>query len=256
MNESRRHKLILQHLQKQQVISTQEVMSLLDISLSTARRDIHKMDQDGLLRKIRNGAESLENNKSTPDGIVMPGYPIEHLTENYHEKLRIAKQASQLCKDGDSVIINGSNTTCLMAEFLTGRDLQVITNYLPLSCYLITQGQPNLVILGGQYISERYITVSTEEELNLYSGRYVFVSGSGLTEHGLHTSDLLVIMAQKEILKRGDKIVALIDSTKVGVSGGRVLAEARNIDILITGKDADPEVILNLKQQGAEVYLV
>ena len=256
MNEAKRHRLITDRLRKQQVISMQEVMDLLNVSLSTARRDILKMDELGLLRKIRNGAEALNTDTNTPTGIVMPGYPTAHTTHNYEEKLEIAKAASKLCEDNDTVIINGSNTTCLMAEYLVERPVQIITNYLPLSCFLITQSKANLVLLGGQYISERYITISTEEELNLYTGRYVFITGSGLTSEGLHTTDLLVFSAVKELLKRGQNIVVMVDSSKVGAQGGRLLAEATNIDVLITGRDAEKSILDGLREQGVEVITV
>ena len=52
------------------------------------------------------------------------------------------------------------------------------------------------------------------------------------------------------------KLVVLADSSKVGQRAGMLFSRAEQIDIVITGKDADEKVIEQLKAQGVEVILV
>ncbi len=59
MNESYRHKELLALLEERKALSTADIMQLLNISPATARRDISKLDGQGKLKKVRNGAEAI-----------------------------------------------------------------------------------------------------------------------------------------------------------------------------------------------------
>ncbi|GAB7197079.1 hypothetical protein OS31_20860 [Dickeya oryzae] len=52
------------------------------------------------------------------------------------------------------------------------------------------------------------------------------------------------------------KLVVLADSSKVGQRAGMLFCAADRIDILITGKDADQQVIAQLQDKGVSVMLV
>ena len=79
-------------------------MSRLGISPATARRDINKLDESGKLKKVRNGAEAISEQRPrwTPMNI--------HQAQNLDEKVRIARAASQLIAPGESIVINCGST--------------------------------------------------------------------------------------------------------------------------------------------------
>lgn len=52
MNETYRHKQLLNLLEQHKALSTAEIVDLLAISPATARRDITKLDQQGKLKKF------------------------------------------------------------------------------------------------------------------------------------------------------------------------------------------------------------
>ena len=62
MNETYRHQNLLSLLEEKKILSTTEIIDLLEISPATARRDINKLNEQGRLRKVRNGAEALSVN--------------------------------------------------------------------------------------------------------------------------------------------------------------------------------------------------
>ena len=53
--------------------------------------------------------------------------------QNTDAKRRIAEKAVELCRDGESIIINGGSSTFMMGEFLARRHLNVLTNSLYLA---------------------------------------------------------------------------------------------------------------------------
>lgn len=258
MNEAQRYRRLLDYLDNHTFITTSDYVDMLDISLSTARRDITKLGKNGKLKKIRNGAEVLGNNMGIsrshrPNSFI----PNELKIENLDAKKRIAKAAVELCDEHDSIIVSGSNTTFFMGEFLSNRDIQVITNFMPLAYQLIAQDHPSIIILGGQYLPERHITIWPETETpDDHKSQFVFFTGTGLSKSGVHTSDLLVYMAEKKLLGYGDRLIALIDSSKVGKHGGKLLATTAQLDTLITDIEADPIILSALEAAGVNIVLV
>ncbi|WP_414932803.1 HTH-type transcriptional regulator UlaR [Vibrio europaeus] len=256
MNEAQRHRRLLDYLESHTFITTNDYVAMLDISLSTARRDITKLAEDGKLKKIRNGAETLRSDTGThhtPSSFI----PYEGDIENVEAKKRIAHAAAQLCDEHDSIIVSGSNSTFLMGQYLAGRDVQVVTNFMPLAHSLITQDHQSIIILGGQYLPERQITISPDEEASDdHKSRFVFFTGTGVTAAGIHTSDLLVYMAEKKLLEYGARLIALVDGSKIGKHGGKLLATTNQLDTLITDEAADGTVLDSLRNQGVNVVVV
>lgn len=257
MNEAQRHRSLLSYLDSHTFITINDYVDMLNISLSTARRDITKLGEEGKLKKIRNGAEVISSDPTSCSHSPMSFIPNEQEIEAFDNKQRIAKAAADMCDEHDSIIVSGSNTTFLMGEHLLHRDVQVVTNFMPLAYQLISQDHQSIIILGGQYLPERQITISPDAEAgDDHKSRFVFFTGTGVTTAGVHTSDLLVYMAEKKLLEYGDRLVALIDSSKVGKHGGKLLATAHQLDTLITDNDANPQVLEALREQGVHVFIV
>lgn len=84
----------------------------------------------------------------------------------------------------------------------------------------------------------------------------MFTSGKGLTEKGLYKTDMLTAVAEQQMLDQIDKLVVVVDSSKVGYRTGMLFCPVTKIDILVTGKNADPNVISAIEKQGTQVILV
>lgn len=247
MNETVRHKKLLTVLEERQVLSTLEIISLLNVSPATARRDINKLSEQKKLKKVRNGAEAIHHSLVKTQ---------QKTIAQFNEKSRIVEAASRLCQEGDSVIITCGSTMQLLGQSLCGRDLQIITNFLPLANYLIEQHHDDVVIMGGQYNKSKKVTLSLNQQNEfMYSANIMFSSGRGLTTDGLYKMDMVIANSEAQMSSRASKYVVLIDSTKLGVEVGMLFRELKNIDLLITGKEADPAIIAQLQAQGLEVML-
>lgn len=249
MNENYRHRQLLNLLDERKALSTSEIIALLNVSPATARRDISKLSEQGKLKKVRNGAETLN---SSPKSSF---YNFNEIN-NAEEKQRIAIAASRLCKDGESIVLTCGSTMFMLGNALCGRNLQIITNFLPLANYLIEQGHEDIVIVGGQYNKQKSVTLSlnTQNEMN-YSANIMFSSGRGFTTDGLFKTDMIIAHSEKRMSSKANKYVVLLDSTKLGQKVGMLFTELKAIDILITGKEADLEIVSQLRDTGLEVIL-
>lgn len=251
MNEVQRHNGILSLLDEMKTINVSNIIDKFNVSPATARRDIAKLDELGKLKKIRNGAEQLEEQKKIWTPLTIAS------TEYYNEKSSIAMKASELCEPGDSVVINCGSTAFLLGQKLSGQDVQILTNYFPLASYLINSDHENVIIIGGQYNKAQHIFLNpAPDALSGYAGDWMFTSGKGLTENGLYKKDMLTAVAEQQMLEQIGKLVVVVDSSKVGQKTGMLFCPTTKIDIVITGKAADPTVVEALRAQGTEVLLV
>lgn len=246
MNESYRHKELLQLLGEKKVLSTADIMQLLNISPATARRDISKLAEQGKLLKVRNGAEAIS----------YPTTSQPKITNNAEEKQRIAEVAGRLCKDGESLILTCGSTMEMLGDVLCGRKLQIITNYLPLANRLIEGAHEDVVIMGGQYNKNKKVMLSlnTHNEMN-YAATTMFTSGKGLTTEGLFKTDMIIANSEQQMAMHAERYIVLLDSSKLGKKVGMLFKELDKIDLLITGKEADPEILRELRKNGLEIIL-
>ncbi|MEO3992003.1 HTH-type transcriptional regulator UlaR [Pseudocitrobacter cyperus] len=251
MTEAQRHQILLELLAQTGFVTVGQVITRLGISPATARRDINKLDESGKLKKVRNGAEAI--NQPRPRWSPMN----IHQALNHDEKVRIARAASQLVMPGESVVINCGSTAFLLGQEICGKPVQIITNYLPLANYLIDQEHESVIIMGGQYNKSHAITLSPQgSENSLYAGHWMFTSGRGLTAEGLYKTDMLTAMAEQKMLNVVGKLAVLVDSSKVGERAGMLFSRADEIAMVITGKQADPEILSKLEEQGVQVLRV
>ncbi|OSN11420.1 transcriptional regulator [Lonsdalea iberica] len=251
MTETQRHSAILALLNEKRHLTVASLTQAFSISPATARRDINKLNEAGQVRKVRNGAEALMPTRRLWS-------PLDSQSSSTHDqKVRIAQAAARLVQPGESAVINCGSTAFLLGKEICGRDVQVITNYFPLANYLIEQEHDGVVIIGGQYNKSQSITLAPQDEISsLYAGHWMFTSGKGLTAEGLYKMDMLTAMAEQKMLDHVGKLAVLTDSSKLGQRAGMLFCNAEHIDVLITGRDANPEVIQQLKDKGVEVMLV
>ena len=135
--------------------------------------------------------------------------------------------------------------------------MQIITNFLPLANYLIEHNHENLVIIGGQYNRNERITLSlNNQHENNYFADVIFTSGKGFTPDGLYKTDMILANSEQALARKAHKFIALVDSTKLGKQVGMLFSDLNEIDLLITGREADLVIIQALRAKGLEVVLV
>lgn len=251
MNENYRHQQLLRLLAEKKILSTQEIITQLGVSPATARRDIIKLNEQGRLKKVRNGAEAIQLTNHSISPIVANLSP-----NNAEEKQRIAQAAANLCQGGESVILTCGSTIQMLGRALCGRNVQIITNFLPLANHLIEHDHNDVVIIGGQYNKNQAITLSLNSPADsMYSANIMFTSGKGMTAEGLYKTDMLIANSEQRMLSKVGKLVVLLDSSKLGKQVGMLFTELQNIDLLITDKKADPDIIESLKSKGLNIIL-
>ena len=108
MLEAERHRMILRLLEERSIVGVGEFVELLSSSDATIRRDIAALAEEGKLRRVRGGAEAI-NPRLEAHLVGMPFAMSEEVA--VPQKRAIARAASNLIDDHDSIIIAGGTTT-------------------------------------------------------------------------------------------------------------------------------------------------
>lgn len=188
-----RREQILQMLSSDSITTTDEIQTKLNISVSTLRRDLIKLQEDNRIILLHGGGVKLAQ-KSVELRMA------EKLGINRKEKDAIARKAASYVEDGDVIFLDPSSTTYLMIPYLVGRDITVVTNGISHIAELIANDIPSIMIGGliKTVTTSCYgpMTESSLETLNFnkcFLGASGFSIESGITNHDINEKAIKVI---------------------------------------------------------------
>jgi DeoR family transcriptional regulator, ulaG and ulaABCDEF operon transcriptional repressor len=257
MHERRRWQLILALLGRQPIATVAEIAALTESSTATARRDIAKLAEKGLVTRVHGGAEARPAPSADAQGLAaqpfLAGQALHH-----GRKRAIAAAAAALCSDGDSIIINGGTTTFGMVEFIADRQMQILTNSFPLAEALMRSGGNRILLPGGQVYREQGLILSPydDDSLRHHFASIMFMGAQGIVPHGLMEGDPLLIRAEQKLLDRAERLVVLVDSSKFRSRGGLILCPLERIHTIITDDGIDPAALAMCREAGVAVQVV
>jgi DeoR family ulaG and ulaABCDEF operon transcriptional repressor len=255
MHERHRWHIILETLAARPVATVAELAAFTGHSAATTRRDIGKLAQQGLLRRVHGGAEAVK--PADEPALATRAFDVS-LALNLDKKRAIARAAAALCADGDSIIINGGTTTFEMVPFLAERRMQVLTNSFVMADALMRSSRNRILLPGGQIYREQGIIVSPydDDSLRHHYASIMFMGAQGIVPLGLMEGDPLLIRAEQKLLDRAERLVVLVDSSKFRSRGGLILCPLSRIHTIITDDEVDRKAVEMCRDAGVEVRIV
>lgn len=247
-----RQKQILSLLTRQQKLSVAEIVAQFAISEATARRDLESLTLQGKAQRVHGGVIALEQ--------APPELPIlERESEQLDEKIRIARAASELVSDKETIFLGSGSTVLEVARHLRNRrNLTVITNSLPVLNTLVGINGITVISLGGMLRDSElsFIGHITEQALTEVRADKVIMGTRGVSlEHGLTNDYLQETLTDRAILKVGRKVIIVADHTKVNRVATALLAPLDSVQTFVTDSKADKKFIQALKKNGIEVIV-
>jgi DeoR family fructose operon transcriptional repressor len=214
-------------------LSVTELAREYDVTTETVRRDLSSLERLGLVRRVHGGVVA-------PDALtsIEPGLS-ERDEARTAEKERIARAALDLLPPaGASVLLDAGSTTVRLAAALPrGHRLVVFTHSVPVAARLLLNPSVEVHLLPGRVRSTTQaavgaVTVAALEDLR---ADVAFVGTNGITvAHGLSTPDGDEAATKRAIVRAAQRVVALADSSKVGVESIVRFAALEDVEVLVT----------------------
>lgn len=260
MHAAEREKMILDSLGESGFVSFRDLESRVDASPATIRRDLDRLEEAGVITRVRGGAKRVgQSGPAAPapeEGLA--GVPFhENIGRNRAAKEAIGRAAAKLCVGGEGVMIDGGSTTLQMCPHLDGLGLQVLTNSLHIVSALLPQTTTRILVPAGQVFREQNIILSAggDDGMPRFHAPKLFMGAASIGPAGLMQADIILVAAERRLIERADEIIVLVDGSKFSGSSGNVVCALDEIDVVITDAGIDPRYIAMMEAAGIRVII-
>ena len=217
-----RVELILQQVQLQAIVKINDLKDLLNVSVDTVRRDLKTMEQSGLIKCIRGGA-------CLPDSLPSLSNFTGREVLNIKLKREAARKALAYIKPNAIIALNSGTTNTILAQELVLKkdNITVITNNLAAINILIQNPAikyfPDIAFLSINAINYK----------------------DGFTDFRMSEIGIIKLLSQ-----RSEKVIAIMDSSKIGKRSKQKVLNLDNVDLLLTDDNISPILKEKYKNKG------
>lgn len=208
-----RFAVILDTVNRKKSVRLNDLCDLLEISVSTARRDINVLAEMGKLIKVHGGAIAIDMNDhylSTEKSVAEKALLFPE------EKTAIAKYAASLIDEGDFVFIDAGTTTERMLDFITPKNVSFVTNSFN-HAKRLTQRGFQVFIPGGEIRPDTEAIIGEECVLMLenYNFTKCFMGTNGISvSAGFTTQNIKEARVKTAAINGSRKSYILADHSK------------------------------------------
>lgn len=235
--------------------SVAELSSLFDVSKVTIRNDLDELERRGLVVRTHGGALAIDQDHKKFE----LSFDIREELQR-EEKRLIGQMAASLVQDGDAIALDASTTALQVAKRIKDRrELTVVTNGIRIVLEFVDSPHITVVMPGGILRRDAVSLVGElgEEVLAKFNVQKGFFGARGVTlEEGLTDVDSYEVQLKRVMVRTAKEVIAIVDHTKWGQVAFASFAFVDEIDKVITGDKAPPDLVAALRQRGVEVLFV
>lgn len=248
-----RHQRILALLRERPTVSARELRAHLGVTAMTVWRDLRELEELGLLRRVRGGAQATSAAAGEPQFEAKVAAASE-------AKLRIAKCAvARFIGEGDTIALEGGTTVAALVDHLPAARVSVLTNSLPVALRVRARRPGLPVKLPGGWLSQVSGNVVGPEALQFIERQRAsvcFLSATGFdAERGPTDPNPLEIEVKRAWAAVSGRVVLLLDAKKFGVMSTAVMLHPRRLHALVTDAPPPADIAALLRDHGVIVVV-
>ena len=221
-----------------------------DVSDVTLRKDLKYLDSTLQIVRVHGGAKSLPTAIGTVDNFYTRS------AKHIEEKKMIAEKAVQLLRPNHALFVGSGSTCTELCKVLPDLPLQVFTDGLVTALELSKLPHIEATILGGEVNTNdvRASGPKVFEDLRQLHFDFAFLGTDGCrSDYGFvccspHSAALFQTLA-----KRSDKLVVLMDHSKVNAARAARNISASQVDVVVSDGMLDNAVMKSLSQAGVTI---
>ncbi|WP_338561177.1 DeoR/GlpR family DNA-binding transcription regulator [Erwinia sp. E_sp_B04_7] len=242
---------IMDYLKSHNLVTVDQLVAAISASPATIRRDLIKLDQEGVISRTHGG---VTLNRFIPNQPTT----LEKMQRNLAEKQAIAQAAASLVKSGDSVVLDAGTTMLELARQLTHLPLRVITSDLHIALFLSEFKQIEVTIIGGRIDDSSQSCIGDHGRRllrNIYPDVAFVSCNSWSLEKGITTPTEEKAGLKEDLLANARRRVLLADSSKYGSWSLFCVSPLHNLTDIITDARLSQEGQDDLKEQSFTLTL-
>lgn len=226
-----------------------ELSKIFRVTEETIRRDLEKLEGEGILKRSHGGAVSVK--------VIRFESPyFEREIRNVKEKMEVAEEAVKHVSLNDRIILDASTTAWYMAKILPDKPLTVVTNSLKVTMELANREKISVISIGGTLLpkSLSFIGPQTTDALEYYHVNKAFISCQGIhPARGLSDSNEMQALVKKKMTKISDEVYLLADCSKFGLQAFSKVVPIEEVDFIITDSMTSQEQLQEFNEYAVKV---
>ena len=232
-----RRERVSELLATQGFVSLAELVDVLSVSESTARRDLEALEQQGSIRRTHGGAVYVKDAAGHAYAFQ------ERETTATAEKQAIARAVVELVPDGQTVLLDGGTTCFQVARQLAGRHLSVVTNSLPIASVLSAEMATEVTLIGGYVYPRTGVALGSmaQQQAALVHGSQYVLSCAGVAEDGVYNQNQMMVDMERQMMAAADEVILAVDHTKFGRRAVARLCRLDEVHVIVTDDGVEAE---------------
>ncbi len=221
-----------------------------DVTEETIRRDLEKLDHEGLAKKTYGGAVLNQNlNTDLP-------FNVRKRT-NVELKQKIALKIAEMIHDGDYIMLDASSTAIYVTKCILDRkNITLITNSVEIMIELADKSDWNILSTGGSLKkgSLSLIGTSAERMIRGFHVDLAVCSSKGIDLNmGITDSNEKDSVIKQAIFAAADRKILAVDSTKFDKISFVRVCNIGEIDTVVTDSQPAERWIEHFKEKNVEL---
>ncbi|HEX2412389.1 MAG TPA: DeoR/GlpR family DNA-binding transcription regulator [Solirubrobacteraceae bacterium] len=232
---------ILERIQRDGGVSVADLARDHSVSPITVHRDLEQLAREGLVERVHGGAKALRGTGAPPIATAW----AQRVNQEGPAKAAIAAHVARTVTSASTIFIDASSTGLALARRLMEQppnELTLVTNS-PAIAHEVLAEPMHVVVCPGELDQHMRMLAGrwTVEFLHELNFDVAYVSAAGLTlDAGLTTSRRPLADVVNAARAGAARTVGLIDASKFGRASLVTIAEAQELDLIVTD-DGLPE---------------
>ncbi|WP_152206917.1 DeoR/GlpR family transcriptional regulator [Marinobacter changyiensis] len=252
MAQRRRQDLIIELIQKNGFVTTEQLVDHFQVTPQTIRRDLNQLAKESKVRRHHGGA-------GIDSSTVNTAYQTRKIME-LEAKERIAKELVRYIPDNSSLFINiGTTTETIARALLDHSNLRIVTNNLHVASILSAREDFNVIVAGGEVRNRDggIVGEATRDFINQFKMDFGIIGISGIHSDGsLLDFDYREVRVAQTIIANSAKVLLAADHSKFGRNAMVRLGDITQADHFFTDQDPPDEIQKMLREHGVELHVV
>lgn len=251
MRGTERRLAIIKQIQEHGHAEVNELAEKYQVSSMTIRRDLAKLEEEGLVIQEYGGAVL---NSGSLFEYTMTMKQCEYQTE----KERIAKACLPYINEGDTIFLDAGTTVCELAKLIAPlKNITVLTNSL-LAANTLSGSDLEIIMCPGQFRqkSMAYLGSLTENFLSAFQIDKLFLGTEGVQlSSGISVPDITDGLTKRCLIEHAKWTACLADSSKLEKTFFYNICKMEKLDLFITNKEL-PEKYVSAYEENEKIILV
>jgi DeoR/GlpR family transcriptional regulator of sugar metabolism len=245
-----RRKKIYEYLHENGNATVFELKALFDVGEETIRRDLTKMEEEGILQRTYGGA-FIDEGKH----LVLPDKVRE--TVHVGEKTIIGSICANMINTGDTIFLDGSTTCQFIAKaILYKKNLIVITNAIKIALNLSEAANIKVIFIGGtmRHNTLTFVGHTSKKLLREYYADKAFICCDGIHMiNGITDANEQEAEIRSSMFAQAEERILVADSTKFDRTSFKRIGKISEADYLVTDKKLSESWIKKLNDYKVKV---